>query len=236
MSSRRIWELDALRGICILGMVWVHLLYDLSCVGLHITPKFLSLCQQWGGIAFFLLSGICVTLGKQHIRRGITVFFCGMLCTAATVALHHLGLIGAEALIFFGTLHCLGLCMVLWDIFHRFSDQYLGFFGVCICAVGFVLEQHRMVATPWLIPFGFPYPGFASGDYFPLLPNLGFFLLGALAGRRLYPQKISRFPHINTRSYPIRFLCLCGTHSLAIYLLHQPLLTGVIRLASVFHP
>ena len=28
--TKRIWELDALRGICILGMVVFHLLYDLN--------------------------------------------------------------------------------------------------------------------------------------------------------------------------------------------------------------
>ena len=27
--SRRIWELDALRGLCILGMILVHLVYDI---------------------------------------------------------------------------------------------------------------------------------------------------------------------------------------------------------------
>ena len=26
---KRIWELDALRGLCILGMVLVHLVYDI---------------------------------------------------------------------------------------------------------------------------------------------------------------------------------------------------------------
>ena len=28
--KKRIWELDALRGICILGMILVHGLYDLN--------------------------------------------------------------------------------------------------------------------------------------------------------------------------------------------------------------
>ena len=30
MSNTRIWELDALRGLCILGMIAVHLLFDLT--------------------------------------------------------------------------------------------------------------------------------------------------------------------------------------------------------------
>jgi uncharacterized membrane protein len=126
--------------------------------------------------------------------------------------------------------------MVLWDIFHRFSNLWLMIFGIIFCAIGFLLESHSIATTPWLVPFGFSYPGFSSADYFPLLPNLGFFLLGALSGRRLYAHKTSRFPQIDPRRFPIRFLCLCGTHSLSIYLIHQPLLTGVISLVAVFYP
>ena len=33
---KRIWELDALRGLCILGMVLVHLVYD--CTDWRILP------------------------------------------------------------------------------------------------------------------------------------------------------------------------------------------------------
>jgi len=46
--TKRIWELDALRGICILGMVVIHLLYDLNIP----LPSPLVFLQNWGGCAF----------------------------------------------------------------------------------------------------------------------------------------------------------------------------------------
>ena len=234
MRKQRIWELDALRGICILGMVAVHLIYDLSVMGIHIAPRLLSFFQHWGGIVFLVLSGICVTLGHRHIRRGLAVFGCGMVCTAATAGMYLLGLADKGILIRFGVLHCLGCCMVLWQFFSRCTGSGLALWGIILCAAGFFLEQRIFVDVPWLLPLGFQYPGSTSADYFPLLPNLGFFLFGALLGRKLYRQKETRFPRVNPQVFPVSFLCKCGIHSLSIYLLHQPVLTGILWLVSAF--
>ncbi len=224
--TKRIWELDALRGICILGMVAVHIGYDLGTA----SPLFLFV-QNWGGTVFLVLSGICVTLGSHHLRRGLLVFGCGMLCTLATLSLYLLGFAGKELIIYFGVLHCLGVCMLLWAVFSRLPDAVTVTLACLLCAVGLRLAQTAPVSIPWLIPLGFQFPGFASSDYFPLLPNLGYFLFGALLGRRLYRIPKTRLPRINPQLLPIRFLCLCGRHSLPIYLLHQPLIAGILAIA-----
>ncbi len=80
------------------------------------------------------------------------------------------------------------------------------------------------------MPLGLPWKGFISSDYFPLLPNLGYFLLGAFLGRTLYKNKESLLPNVSTDNPVIRFLLLCGKHSLWIYLLHQPVLSAVFSL------
>lgn len=224
--TKRIWELDALRGICILGMVAVHIGYDLGAA----SPLFLFV-QNWGGTVFLVLSGICVTLGHRHLHRGLLVFGCGMLCTLVTLSLHLLGFAGRELIIYFGVLHCLGSCMLLWTVFSRLPVSLTGMLACLFCAVGLRLGQIAPVTVPWLIPLGFQFPGFASSDYFPLLPNLGYFLFGTLLGRRWYRIPVSRLPQIDPQRLPIRFLCLCGRHSLPIYLLHQPLIAGILAIA-----
>lgn len=223
--TKRIWELDALRGICILGMVAVHIGYDLGAA----SPLFLFI-QNWGGIVFLVLSGICVTLGSRHLRRGLLVFGCGMLCTLVTLSLHLLGFAGRGLIIYFGVLHCLGVCMLLWAVFSRIPDALIAALACLLCAVGLRLGQIAPVTVPWLLPLGFQFPGFASSDYFPLLPNLGYFLFGSLLGRRWYRLPVTRLPRIDPQRFPIRFLCLCGRHSLPIYLLHQPLIAGILAI------
>ena len=217
--TKRIWEIDALRGICLLGMVGIHLLYDLNIS----LPLPLQLLQDWGGCAFLLLSGVCVTLGHHPVRRGLVVLDCGMLCTLVTWCMFALGFSSSQMIIWFGVLHCLGVCMLLWPLFERFSSRFLGVFGGISVLLGFCLETF-LLQTALLVPLGIRFPGFASADYFPLLPNLGFFLLGAVVGRKLYANKKSLFPN----GPKCRFLCFCGRHSLIIYLLHQPILYGFL--------
>ena len=72
--------------------------------------------------------------------------------------------------------------------------------------------------------------GFETSDYFPLLPNFGFFLLGSTLGKTLYRKKQSLLPRVNEKFLPIRFLVGVGKLSLWIYLLHQPLLSLIFGL------
>jgi len=230
LTKKRIWELDALRGLCILAMVVIHLIFDLSgVVALPIArhPVFVWVKEQ-GGVLFLLLSGICVTLGTHSLRRGAIVLGCGMLCSLVTAVMQRLGFLSYFMVIRFGVLHCLGVCMLLWPLCKRLPPWLLTVFGVAILAAGFYFETVTVSAT-WLYPLGLTAPLFSSGDYFPLAPNLGWFLLGAALGRRVYANKTSRFP--NAGQNPIlRALCFCGRHSLFIYLLHQPLITGLMML------
>lgn len=232
--KKRIWELDALRGICILGMVIVHLLFDLIYLYNVLTlgsfgDTLYTLLTQWGGVLFILLSGICVTLGSHPVKRGLVVFSCGMLCTLVTVGMYLMELQDNGIIIYFGILHCLGVCMLLWPLLKRLPVWALGLAGAVLIALGFYLET-VLVDIPWLVPFGILYPGFSSADYFPLFPNLGYFLLGAVLGKTLYRRQQTLLPRISPDFFLIRFLTFCGRYSLFIYLLHQPLITVTLEL------
>ncbi len=232
-KNHRIWELDALRGICIIGMVVVHLLYDLcyiyGLVQLQDSRLFYFI-SQWGGVLFLLISGICVTLGSHPVRRGIIVFTAGMVVTLVTWGLYRLELFDRSILIYFGVLHCLGLCMLLWPLLRHIPTWLLPVLGLALAIAGIYISENILVSTKNLIWLGFMYPGFQSSDYFPILPNLGFFILGCFLGKTLYKNKNTLLPRIDPDFFLIRFFRLCGKWSLFIYLLHQPLITGAIEL------
>ena len=234
--KKRIWELDALRGFCILGVIIVHFVYDLTelyrLVSWQPGDAF-AWVQRWGGVLFLLLSGICVTLGRRSIRRGLIVFGCGLVCTAVTVGMYRLGLSGNGIQIYFGVLHCLGMCMILWPVFRRLPWWVLLPLGLGIIMTGLWVFEPMRVSYPWLLPLGIQPQGLITSDYFPLFPNLGFFLLGSALGKTLYRRRQSLLPRVNDRNFLLRFLQMCGRQSLWIYLLHQPVFSGLFALLTM---
>ncbi len=233
--KNRIWELDAFRGLCVLGMVIVHFVYDLAMLYRIIdwepTALFLFI-KDWGGLLFLVLSGICATLGSRSLRRGAIVLGCGFLITAVTWVMVRFMSFHESMIIYFGVLHCLGICMMLWPLFRKLPWWTLALLGAALIAGGFAIKGIR-VDTPWLIFLGLRFEGFATSDYFPLLPNLGYFLIGGAVGKTLYRNKQTLFPGVNDRNPVIRFLTGCGRQSLPIYLLHQPVLSGISFLLSL---
>lgn len=224
-GTGRIWEIDFLRGLCIPGMILIHLIYDVVNLYGFVDwpyPLWYSLFKNNYGALFILISGLSVTLGRRSVRRGMTVFGCGMIVSLVTVGMYLFGMAGRGIVIYFGVLHCLGVCMILWPCFKKLPVWALAALGVVLAAAGLWLRG-QVFHMPLLMPLGFTFPGFSSSDYFPLMPNLGYFLLGAAAGRRLYPERRSLLPNVEEKGF-IRFFSWMGRQSLPIYLLHQPVL------------
>ena len=233
-KKERIWELDALRGFCILLVIAVHLIYDLmTFTGAALRlPGWYVFIQQYGGVVFVVLSGCCATLGSRSFRRGLLVFACGMLITLVTWGMYRLGLAGEDVVCRFGVLHLLGVCMMLYPLEKRLPTAAVLAQAAVMIVCGYLIRS-TVVQTKLLFPLGLVYPGFTSSDYFPLLPQLGWFLLGVCAGRRFYAEKRTRLPGRAQQLPPVRFFCWCGRQSLLIYLLHQPVLYGVIELLAM---
>lgn len=234
--KKRIWELDALRGLFIIGMVFVHLIYDLQSffgASLLSDNPLYHFLLDWGGSLFFILSGICVTLGSHPIRRGLIVFACGLVVSAVTWGLYALDFADKSLIIYFGVLHCLGVCMLLWPLFRRIPWFLNAPLAAFIILYGIYLDPLRFDCSMWLLPLGYKPLMFSSSDYFALMPFFGFFLAGALIGKFVYKDKITLFPKVNDQNWLIRFFSLMGRWSLPIYMLHQPVITGIVSLLEV---
>lgn len=228
MKKQRIWELDALRGLCILGMIVVHLVYDIrtfTSAELHI-PQWFFVVQQYGHLFFVLISGICVTLGSKCIKRGLIVLIAGLIITSVTVFMDYVLHVG-DVRIWFGILHLLGVCMLLYPIFRKLPSWALALIGTVIVALGWWFTTFT-VSIDFLFPLGLRSGNiFTGADYFPLFPGLGTFLIGAALGKSVYKSKKSLLPKVPADFFLIRALSFIGRHSLEIYMLHQPLLYGI---------
>ena len=232
-KRERIWELDALRGFCIVCVIFVHFMFDLVYfLGKQVDfPPLYTFIQQYGGAIFVVLSGCCATLGSRSFRRGVLVFGCGMLITLVTFGMYRMGMAASDVVVKFGVLHLLGVCMMLYPLLKKLPTTALSVLAAAIVAIGYAIQGMRF-SVRWLFPLGFVYPGFTSSDFFPLLPQLGWFLLGIVIGRTLYHEKRTLLPGTAQDFFLFRFFQWCGRQSLWIYLLHQPLVYGVLELIA----
>jgi uncharacterized membrane protein len=234
MNQKRIWEIDTLRGFLILCVLLSHTLYYSSNIlGLFRIPPLIRYVMQYGGALFVILSGLSSTLGSNGFRRGLFVFAGGMVLTAGSYAGVLLGWLGDDMIIHFGVLHLLGFAMMLSPLLKKLPSWLLCVFGLAVVVVGYWLEaQPALVETRLLFPIGLRFPGFTSGDYFPMAPHLGWFCLGIVLGRLLYREKKTRFPGVSDSNFFVRFFCFCGRNSLYIFIIHLPIVGLLMMLIS----
>jgi uncharacterized membrane protein len=93
----------------------------------------------------------------------------------------------------------------------------------CVAAPAFLVSPlFNGLGWVWL---GLGQDVIPSNDYNPLLPWFGYVLLGIAFARLLPPE---RWPRWHPHATIPRMLCLAGRHSLIVYLVHQPLLMGLL--------
>ena len=178
-----------------------------------------------------MLSGCCATLGSRSFRRGLIVFGAGMLISLITAGMYWLGMADRTVIVWFGVLHLLGLCMMVYPLFRKLPTAPLAVLALCIILIGYAITGLR-VSAPFLFPFGLVTDHFYSSDYFPIFPQLGWFLLGVVLGRTVYASKHTLLPGSAQNFFLLRFFRWCGRQSLFIYLLHQPILYGLLELLA----
>lgn len=185
-AKQRIWELDALRGLCILCMVAIHAFWDLSAFGgfAFDLPGWFLFCRQYGHILFILLSGLCATLASRSFQRGVYVFGAALVISYVTFFMVNVLNFPSDMLIWFGILHMLGVCMMLFPLFKRLPVWALAVLGVGFVALGVWFESFR-IPVNFLFPLGLRAPGL-------LLRRR---LFPAAAGLRLVSARRGHRPH-----------------------------------------
>ena len=241
VSRRRIYAMDELRGLLVLGMIVHHALYT---VGYMFGVTDAMIAFNWisqylhpiGATLFVLMCGISCHLSHSNWQRGLRL---AAVAVAMSAVLYF---VMPNAMIWFGILHCLAVCLLLYAAISRWlgkipplitllvnlflavitwklatlGGSYIGIPGVYTVAIPEALANQQ-----WLM-----FTGLADGfgvDWFPLFPWLFVFLCGSVLGRW---GKEGKFPNF---LYKDRFsgLAWIGRHSLWIYLAHQPVIYGI---------
>jgi uncharacterized membrane protein len=236
LHSRYI-ELDLLRTFAILLMVLYHIVFNLMFFeGLAIDANHgpWKLVGRTAAILFLLLVGISFVISwqktsektsrfwdryRKYVARGMGIVAWGLVISLVTAIWL------PTEYIRFGILHLIGTATLLLPFFVRLREFNL-LLGMYLITLGLFLREFRL-ATPWLMPLGIPYAGFRTLDYYPLLPWLGVILLGMSVGHFMYVRQ--KLP-AQEASTVLKTLTWPGRHSLAIYLIHQPIILLVMYL------
>lgn len=232
-TKKRIWELDAARGIAIICVLIFHAFYFLdhnSSLIIAWSPFWYGI-KQYGGTFFVFLSGLCASLSsKNNYKRGFVVLGCGFVLTIASFAIFLSGLDNETIRIQWGVLHMIGFAMIAYGALRKLPDWIQLLLAIVIIGLGYYWLLNVRVESQWLFPLGLrPYP-FYTFDCFPICPHLGWFLLGGQLGKRLYKNKESLLKWKCKDSRVAKLLCFCGRNSLIIYMLHMPLFYVIANL------
>ena len=236
---KRLWEIDTTRGLAIVAMIIFHSFYILAefqFIAVNLTNGFWWIFPRIIAGTFLLLVGISLTLShakageklhsgqvfRKFLLRSLKIFGLGLIITMASLLLF------GDRAVYFGILHLIGLAVLI--SYPLLKYRYINLVcGVAVFIAGLILGIPRFPFY-WLLWLGLRPANYYPVDYLPLLPWYGFVLFGMFLGNSLYKKGIRQFmwfePGNRLFLRPLTFL---GRHSLIIYLLHLPVIYGIVQ-------
>ncbi|MBO9463244.1 MULTISPECIES: heparan-alpha-glucosaminide N-acetyltransferase [Stappiaceae] len=232
LTNHRILLVDAVRGIAIAGVVLFHVVWDLELSGLVRGLAFNSVWLLFGRLlagTFMFLVGVSLVLAhneelklKKFAKRVLVIVTAAFTISIVT------SFAFPETYIYFGILHAIAVSSLLGVLFLRLPPL-----GALSTGLVFLIVPQfvalDLLNTRWFAWTGlsaFPPP---SNDFVPILPWAGLTMIG------IFLTKVSLSKNFNSRSAAdlpdtqlTRSLVWMGRNSLLIYLVHQPLLFGII--------
>jgi uncharacterized membrane protein len=229
-------RLDALRGAAIVWMAAFHLCFDLNHFG-WLSPRqdfyadpFWTL-QRTAIVSLFLFcAGLSQAVAQQagqggarFWRRWAQVAGCAVLVSIGSM------LMFPRSWISFGVLHSIAVMLVLLRLVAPLRAG-LWLLGAAALALP-LLVQHPFFDSRWTNPIGLVTRKPVTEDYVPVLPWFAALAWGCAAGRLV----LARAPHLLAGALPggLQPLAALGRWPLTFYMLHQPVLIGIVGAATL---
>jgi uncharacterized membrane protein len=233
-KAPRLGWLDALRGIALVTMATYHFTWDLEFFGYAPPGTAYSMPFRIYAHAiastFLFLAGVSLFLAHGNgirwpgfWRRFVRVAGAALLVTAATFFAMR------DEFIYFGILHEIALASLVGLMFLKVPAPLTALAGALAIAAPYFLRS-PIFDVPALYWVGLSESVRRSNDYVPLFPWIGPVLIGIASMKTLIRFDLTGWLTAEkAASNPaFRTLSTAGRHSLAFYLLHQPILFGLV--------
>jgi len=230
MQPRRLAGIDALRGFALCLMMAYHFVFDLGyfrvvSVDFNNDPFWLT-ARAIILSSFLLLVGVSLVLAQRagqsaraFWRRIGLIVGCAALVTAASYVIF------PKTFITFGVLHSIAVASVLARPLVGLPRASFAL-GAAIIAAGATL-RFPVFDLPLLNWVGMMTHRPPTEDYVPLFPWLGVVLVGVGLGAWLTARDRAPLGWLGQRAPG--WLAWLGRHSLLVYMVHQPVLVGILR-------
>lgn len=236
-TPARIPGLDIARTVALGAMVLFHFTFDLELFG-FLPPGTTTQPGVWRALAvatagsFLLLAGVGLWLAHGGGIRW-PAFWRRFAIIAAAAAAVSAGTYMAfpDAFVFFGILHSIALCSLFGLAALRLPVWVIVALAVVVYfAPDFARSD--IFNAPWFWWTGLQTAPLRTVDYEPVFPWFAPFLVGiALAKLAGQSGALARFA-TDRPSRAARLAGLPGRYSLIIYLVHQPILIGLVWIAT----
>ena len=234
--KRRIHTIDAARGAALVAMAIYHFTWDLDYFG-YVRPG-LSTTGGWAIFAhliagsFLFISGYSLYMAHGRELRLRSFAKRTAILVAASLAITVVSLFATpEAPIYFGILHAITVASILGLAFMRVPAVVSLVLAIVVAILPFLVSFPALDPV-WLAWIGMANHPPVSNDYVPLFPWFSPFLAG-IAISRLTLDWLRRQPQRPGRENILTFF---GRHSLVFYLVHQPVLFGLVFAAATIMP
>ncbi len=240
--KNRAMELDLLRGIAVLLMMFDHLMYDFwgllpgFFADYPLDLRFFAIDYWYWDVrllvrpvilfVFFALTGICSSFSRSNLARGAKLLAVAVGLTVVTDCIGYFTG-DSEIRIVFGVLHAIAVSLLLVGLLEklRISKWIYLALGVVLWGVGIWIDQTYNVGLvrygeePFWTQFGKAVLGFleVGSDCFALPRTAGQIFVGVFLGKQFYRERKSLIFQTYHRN-PVAFL---GRHSLLFYFGHQ---------------
>jgi uncharacterized membrane protein len=231
-AHARLPIIDALRGFAVAQMIVYHFIYDLDYFGwVDLAMNREQPWVLWRTLIvtqFLLLVGVSLVLRSAY-KPAWSEFWRRWAEVAGAAALVSLGswFVFGPRFIWFGILHFIAAALILGRLLLPLKTWCIPL-GLAVILAG-VTYRHEFFGTMLTSIIGFAHSKPRTEDYVPLFPWLGVVLIGIGLASLWQQRGFALAPALQQmNAAPPRLLVLLGSWALTVYLVHQPLLMGVL--------